>query len=585
MFRGCSSLTSLDLSGLDTSGIVGMSFMFSGCDALRGVSLGERFFFEGAGSSRICSLPEPSGDGLTGRWVSSVDGAAYAPSEVPSGVAATCTAQTSGADSMDPVDPDPAVIRIAGDYANQTSTMMSSGTFASEGCDAVVLARDDDFRDAMSAAGLAGALECPILLTSRDGLSESAASEIARLGAESAYIIGGPGAMPGDFESELAGLGVGSVERVYGNQSYDTSVECARMIAGLNEELEEGLASASWWMKREYWGDLGSAPVIVAYGQNFQDALSMSSFAYRYRAPILLQTFGDTAAERGLTEEAVDLVSSSFAEARIYVAGGEGAVSSASLEAVGFDEASGDVRLWGEDGYDTSLAIAEYMVENGFLYARGIVMASGALQAKGLDALAGAALAGQYEIPVLLANGQAAFGSVDMSAVEGFLAEYDVSAAYVLGGSYVLPDESIVSVLKPWKVLSWTYESEGFLYEVESGRASVMGYRRAAASLEIPSTIDGYPVAFIGDGAFSQCCSLESVVIPSSVVSVGNGAFAGCSSLTSVVIPPSVVSIGYDAFWSLADPSVIYVSTQEQYDLLNGDNYIFADGTTVALVA
>ncbi|MFR8831837.1 MAG: MBG domain-containing protein, partial [Eggerthella lenta] len=46
--------------------------------------------------------------------------------------------------------------RIAGDYANQTSALISSEAFASS--DWVVLARDDDFADAMSATGLAGAL-------------------------------------------------------------------------------------------------------------------------------------------------------------------------------------------------------------------------------------------------------------------------------------------------------------------------------------------------------------------------------------------------------------------------------------------
>lgn len=430
MFEACSSLTSLDLSGFDTSEVVDMRDMFEGCSSLRSVTLGEDFSFKGASSYNQCSLSEPSGDGLTGRWVSSADGAAYAPSEVPFGVAATYAAQTSGTDSADPVDPDPAVTRIAGDYANQTSAMVSSETFASGGCDAVVLARDDDFRDAMSAAGLASALGCPILLTSRGGLSEAAASEIARLGAENVYIIGGPGAMPGDFESELAVIGVSDARRVYGEASYDTSVECAEIIAELN--AADGVKDA---------------PIVVAYGQNFQDALSMSSFAYRYRAPIFLQTFGATSAERGLTAEAVSLVNDSFAGSVLYVAGGEGAVSSASLEAVGFDEVSGDVRLWGEDGYGTSLAIAEHMVSCGLLGSDVIVVASGALQAKGLDALSGAALAGFLGAPVLLANGQADFGTVNASAVEGFLARFVVERAYVLGGIYVMPDETILNPL------------------------------------------------------------------------------------------------------------------------------------------
>ncbi len=99
MFSGCSSLTSLDLSGFDTSGIAsayGMSGLLTGCDGLRAVTLGPKFSFEGAGLDRQCSLPTPTGDGLTGRWVSSIDGASYAPDGVPSNIAATYTAQVKG---------------------------------------------------------------------------------------------------------------------------------------------------------------------------------------------------------------------------------------------------------------------------------------------------------------------------------------------------------------------------------------------------------------------------------------------------------------------------------------------------------
>ena len=86
MFSDCSSLASLDLSGWDTSSVKQMGYMFQGCSSLREVSLGE--------ATRV-GLPTPSGDGLTGRWVSSADGVAYRPSDIPLGVAATYAAQRS----------------------------------------------------------------------------------------------------------------------------------------------------------------------------------------------------------------------------------------------------------------------------------------------------------------------------------------------------------------------------------------------------------------------------------------------------------------------------------------------------------
>ena len=52
----------------------------------------------------------------------------------------------------------------------------------------------------------------------------------------------------------------------------------------------------------------------------------------------------------------------------------------------------------------------------------------------------------------------------------------------------------------------------------------------------------------IGDGAFSDCSGLTSVIIPDSVTSIGNWAFSGCSGLTSITIGNGVTSIGDSAF-------------------------------------
>ena len=93
MFAGCSSLAALDLSGVNTSAAVTMNGMFENCAKLRSITLGGKFNFCGAGNERLCSLPTPSGENLTGKWVSSVGGAAYNAQDIPSNVAATYTAE------------------------------------------------------------------------------------------------------------------------------------------------------------------------------------------------------------------------------------------------------------------------------------------------------------------------------------------------------------------------------------------------------------------------------------------------------------------------------------------------------------
>ncbi len=55
-------------------------------------------------------------------------------------------------------------------------------------------------------------------------------------------------------------------------------------------------------------------------------------------------------------------------------------------------------------------------------------------------------------------------------------------------------------------------------------------------------------VTSIGSWAFDACSALTSIVIPNSVTTIGAGAFNGCNNLTSVTIGSSVTSIKSEAF-------------------------------------
>ena len=324
-------------------------------------------------------------------------------------------------------DPEPAPgpydnlsTRLAGEDAVQTASIIASEAFGDSTW--AILARDDDFADAMSATGLAGALNAPIVLTDRHGLSSEAATTLSELGVENVYIIGGQGAMPGAFESQLRAIGVSHAERIFGNEAYDTSAVCADRIAKLDNACDYA---------------------IVAYGQNFQDALSMSSFAYKYHVPIFLQTYGSNSSYRHLTDDALAMLNGTgaYAQAKVFVAGGAGAVSQDSAEHALDGGLRGGQRLWGDSGYDTSEAIAEFMTDQHLLSASTVCLASGALKPGGSDALAGAALAGKAGGVMLLTNGNADIESTDTTTVDGFLTA-NASVAenvFILGGTYVMP--------------------------------------------------------------------------------------------------------------------------------------------------
>ena len=101
MFRGCSSLASLDLSSFDTSKVTSMRSMFDGCSGLKQVRLGGKFDFRGTGTEPLVKLP---GD----MWLSVATGEAFTPlqiAETRNGIADTYVRETSGSDK--PGEPEP----------------------------------------------------------------------------------------------------------------------------------------------------------------------------------------------------------------------------------------------------------------------------------------------------------------------------------------------------------------------------------------------------------------------------------------------------------------------------------------------
>jgi hypothetical protein len=83
---------------------------------------------------------------------------------------------------------------------------------------------------------------------------------------------------------------------------------------------------------------------------------------------------------------------------------------------------------------------------------------------------------------------------------------------------------------------------------LSKGTAKVTGYEGNPKSVTIESDINGFTVNSIGDDAFSECTTLRSVSIPTSVTVIGEMAFCECTSLRSVIIPSSVEEIGESAF-------------------------------------
>lgn len=111
-------------------------------------------------------------------------------------------------------------------------------------------------------------------------------------------------------------------------------------------------------------------------------------------------------------------------------------------------------------------------------------------------------------------------------------------------------------------ILSLPLSAEGFMadqiyYKILDDGTSVEVYSFAFSpkNVTIPETInyDGvlYTVTAIGNSAFYNCTSLESIAIPASVENIGGAAFYACKSLASVTFADNSMlkSIGMQSFY------------------------------------
>ena len=86
-----------------------------------------------------------------------------------------------------------------------------------------------------------------------------------------------------------------------------------------------------------------------------------------------------------------------------------------------------------------------------------------------------------------------------------------------------------------------------YTYSVSNGAATITKYTGNARNLYVPSTLGGYPVKRIGEGAFAGC-NFETVSLPSRLEIMDAYAFQNCVRLNSITLPETLMSIGPYAF-------------------------------------
>jgi PKD repeat protein len=153
-----------------------------------------------------------------------------------------------------------------------------------------------------------------------------------------------------------------------------------------------------------------------------------------------------------------------------------------------------------------------------------------------------------------------------------------------------------------------------FIVTTNDGLITITGYNGPTGPVTIPPTINGFPVASIGENtgedqvfagtgvtsvsivsnvsyigqyAFSDCATLTNVTISGSVTNIDAYAFESCASLAAVTISNGVATIGYQAFYgcssltSIAIPGSVTGLGQYAFQSCSGlTNVTISNGVT-----
>lgn len=277
-------------------------------------------------------------------------------------------------------EPDASPARLAGPDRVRTAAEVAEHVFPPNGQAAAetttaLVARADTFPDALASAGLAGAIEAPILLTHRDRLSPHTRETLGQLGVDRVTLLGGEDAISPAVAEEADTAY--TVDRLAGPDRYATAAELARAAA-------------------RNGGDENT--VLVVRGDIFADALTAGPPAFAEGHPVLLT-------HRDRLPQATKAVLDELTPTRALVLGGTAAVGEGPAAALR-DRGVAVGRIAGGDRAATAAAMADHLAAGGWPAARAVL-------ARGddfADALTASSLAGRARAPILLAHSPTTLG-------------------------------------------------------------------------------------------------------------------------------------------------------------------------------
>lgn len=317
----------------------------------------------------------------------------------------------------------------------------------------VILTTGNNFPDALSVSVLAVKLSAPILLVDKNVESSSESFDyitqhLSKTG--TVHIIGGTGAVNLGFETKLKELGFIHIDRIGGYDLYDTDLLIAQKIAAAK-----------------------NTPVVIASGQNFPDALSISSVASNKGWPILL------VGKDYLAKDIKDYISTQQ-PSQVYIVGGTAVVSQAlETQIRSLVPNSATTRLAGLTQFDTNIEIAKLFGLN----PKTLYLSTGFQFA---DALAGSVLAAKTGDPIVLIDSSMPTLPPAVASYLSGLHSKNVSPNLIaFGGTVVVPEANLKSTSD---LLTGTAKADS-IYSVSDNAVTLSQYQAYTLPTTVTATL------------------------------------------------------------------------------------------------
>ncbi len=284
----------------------------------------------------------------------------------------------------------------------------------------IFVATGDAFPDALAGSVASCRYVAPILLIS----PKTAASQEKALNyienhltdSGGVVLLGGTGAVPQAFEDRISEMindpyrPGNFMSRISGKDRYDTNIKLLQQI-----------------------GYAGEAPLLVCDGTNYADAATASATG----RPVLL------VGKNGLTQDQKNYLNS-LGKVKIYVIGGEGAVSADvynSLKA--YDTYGNPGRVAGKNRAETAVEVAKVFFANDSSL-RTVVFAYGG---NFPDCIAGGLLANSMQAPILYGDNGTSPSYVNADTPY-FQTHNYIGRAFILGGPTLVSDKFAMDLVQ-----------------------------------------------------------------------------------------------------------------------------------------